>query len=200
MPYETRCTSCYGSKRVYRAMRSPPGWIPCPVCAGTGVVQKYRRALTIADAIKLGWPTVLTWPDYGTAGACRCCGAAISGRKKRWCGSVACRRAVWQRLYENCHWAKRHVIVRDGCACRACGAVFESSIRDGGPMYPAPWYLELDHIVPLADGGTEMPENLQALCAPCHRAKTAREAADRAFARRPLFSGVQFHSPPGDQP
>lgn len=33
-----------------------------------------------------------------------------------------------------------------------------------------------DHIVPLAEGGTEDPSNLQALCDPCHDAKTAAEA------------------------
>lgn len=39
---------------------------------------------------------------------------------------------------------------------------------------------EVDHIVPVWDGGTDEDENLQSLCKPCHRAKTAREAARRA--------------------
>lgn len=34
---------------------------------------------------------------------------------------------------------------------------------------------EVDHIVPLARGGTHDRENLQALCKPCHSSKTARE-------------------------
>ena len=33
-----------------------------------------------------------------------------------------------------------------------------------------------DHVVPAMDGGTDDPSNLQALCAPHHEAKTAREA------------------------
>lgn len=34
---------------------------------------------------------------------------------------------------------------------------------------------EVDHITPLAAGGTHAEANLQALCKPCHSAKTARE-------------------------
>ena len=33
-----------------------------------------------------------------------------------------------------------------------------------------------DHLVPLAEGGTDAPANLQALCDACHRLKTAAEA------------------------
>lgn len=33
----------------------------------------------------------------------------------------------------------------------------------------------VDHIVPKAMGGTDSSRNLQAICDPCHKAKTARE-------------------------
>lgn len=39
---------------------------------------------------------------------------------------------------------------------------------------------EADHIVPLIDGGSFGLDNLQTLCVPCHRAKTAAEATARA--------------------
>ncbi len=35
---------------------------------------------------------------------------------------------------------------------------------------------QLDHIIPLFKGGTDDRENLQGLCAECHRIKTQREA------------------------
>lgn len=35
----------------------------------------------------------------------------------------------------------------------------------------------VDHIVPLAEGGTDARENLQALCKRCHNIKTAAESA-----------------------
>lgn len=37
--------------------------------------------------------------------------------------------------------------------------------------------VEVDHITPIADGGAELdPANCQALCKPCHTAKTRLEA------------------------
>lgn len=38
----------------------------------------------------------------------------------------------------------------------------------------------VDHIVPLWNGGSDEPENKELLCNPCHDAKTACEAAQRA--------------------
>ncbi|WP_267348693.1 HNH endonuclease signature motif containing protein [Sphingomonas sp. GM_Shp_2] len=40
---------------------------------------------------------------------------------------------------------------------------------------------EVDHIVPLSEGGTDTRDNKQGLCKPCHDAKSA---AERAAARR----------------
>jgi 5-methylcytosine-specific restriction endonuclease McrA len=47
--------------------------------------------------------------------------------------------------------------------------------------------VEVDHVVP---GDDHRDSNLQGVCSPCHRTKSAREggraaAARRAFARRP---------------
>lgn len=35
---------------------------------------------------------------------------------------------------------------------------------------------EVDHIVPLSQGGTDTPDNLRAINRDCHKAKTQREA------------------------
>jgi hypothetical protein len=43
---------------------------------------------------------------------------------------------------------------------------------------------ELDHKIPLIDGGTHDLSNLQTLCAPCHRKKSAREHSERALRTR----------------
>lgn len=48
--------------------------------------------------------------------------------------------------------------------CAACGTL----------AHPVP-ARELDHIVPLSQGGTHDSTNLQALCRSCHQAKTRRE-------------------------
>jgi hypothetical protein len=54
--------------------------------------------------------------------------------------------------------------------CAACAALLSPD-----------WHL--DHIVPLADGGTNERPNLQAMCVACHADKTARESR-RARPRR----------------
>lgn len=40
--------------------------------------------------------------------------------------------------------------------------------------------MEVDHIKPVRDGGTDHLDNLQTLCRPCHFDKTAQENARRA--------------------
>jgi hypothetical protein len=62
--------------------------------------------------------------------------------------------------------------------CAGCG------IKDGTT-------LELDHIINLAEGGTDTLDNLQWLCVPCHTAKTHTErqrGIGRARAQRGSLS------------
>ena len=55
-----------------------------------------------------------------------------------------------------------------------------------------PWTWEIDHIVPVCEGGGVRPDmtvddvlaNLRTLCTGCHRAETRALAARRAMARR----------------
>lgn len=47
--------------------------------------------------------------------------------------------------------------------CESCGAVA----------------TEVDHIVPLADGGASSPLNLRSLCTRCHASRTGRQQARR---------------------
>jgi 5-methylcytosine-specific restriction protein A len=42
----------------------------------------------------------------------------------------------------------------------------------------------VDHIVPHFRGGPSVPSNLQAACTPCHRQKTASEAASARQTRK----------------
>lgn len=62
----------------------------------------------------------------------------------------------WRRKRES-------ILIRDNYTCRVCGLTTKE--------------LEVDHIVNVAQGGTDDDGNLQAICIPCHKAKTARESA-----------------------
>lgn len=54
------------------------------------------------------------------------------------------------------------------------------------------WYCgrvtlwDADHITPLDEGGSWHPDNAQTLCQPCHKKKTAEQAARKATRRRIL--------------
>jgi len=58
------------------------------------------------------------------------------------------------------------ILERDGHLCQPC--------RRAGRLTVA---SEVDHITPRSMGGTESPENLQAICKTCHSRKTAAEGA-----------------------
>lgn len=66
-------------------------------------------------------------------------------------------------------WMTRRfeVFARDGFTCKACGRVVNER------------QAECDHIVRLADGGTDDADNLQTLCRDCHAAKSAAENRGR---------------------
>lgn len=51
--------------------------------------------------------------------------------------------------------------------CQVCAVGFPST------------ELEVDHVLPLADGGTDYVGNIQVLCHPCHVDKTSTEARAR---------------------
>ena len=63
-----------------------------------------------------------------------------------------------------CQTLRLSVLERQKWTCRACPYVFARGFD-----------FDFDHIVPLKCGGTNAPYNLQALCVPCHRRKTATE-------------------------
>lgn len=63
---------------------------------------------------------------------------------------------------------RQRVALAHGYRCVGCGCVWTSS-RD-----------QIDHEVPLEQGGSNDDSNLRPLCDECHKAKTAREASIRA--------------------
>lgn len=65
---------------------------------------------------------------------------------------------------------RRRIIARDGETCTVCGEWRTA--------------LEVDHIVPLKDGGTDADSNLRTLCHSCHKNRHEPErVADPEIAR-----------------
>ena len=61
---------------------------------------------------------------------------------------------------------RRSILERDSYRCLYCG----------GTAAP----FDIDHIVPVAAGGSDDPENLATACAPCNRSKGAKSLAEWA--------------------
>lgn len=68
--------------------------------------------------------------------------------------------AVWTQL-------RKLILARDYYLCQPCLTTGRATEA-----------VAVDHIIPKAQGGDDDPANLQSICAPCHDAKTAREAAE----------------------
>ncbi|WP_417315679.1 HNH endonuclease [Cycloclasticus pugetii] len=64
----------------------------------------------------------------------------------------------WRRLRDQ-------VLNRDQHLCQPC--------KRQAKVSPA---SQVDHIIPESEGGPTVPSNLEAICTPCHDAKTQREA------------------------
>jgi 5-methylcytosine-specific restriction enzyme A len=78
------------------------------------------------------------------------------------------RRSRHERGYGS-DWDKlrKQAMDRDFWLCQPC--------KRKGRLTPA---TECDHITPKSQGGKDVLSNLQAICTDCHRAKTAKEAAE----------------------
>ena len=64
---------------------------------------------------------------------------------------------------------RARILKRDNHLCVVCSASGHVSLA-----------REVDHRVPLHEGGKDEDSNLQSICVPCHEAKTAAEAKRRA--------------------
>lgn len=89
----------------------------------------------------------------------------------------------WRRLREQ-------VLQRDKYLCQVCLSLDRLTEAQ-----------EVDHILPLAKGGTDKPDNLQSICTPCHKAKTANEGGKASthpeWLPKPACDVVLVTGPPG---
>lgn len=112
---------------------------------------------------------------------CACCGASTRN-KNHYCDQcqhvLKEKKDTWKRhqdqlkrlgkkrVYDTGFWRKvrKQVLQRDNYLCVMCAKQ--------GRITPA---TDVDHIIPVAKGGSNMPDNLQSLCHECHKIKTSTE-------------------------
>lgn len=132
--------------------------------------------IRMADLARDGWQGPRSWGDqlqqktwwaptyeYDLASACQIALAidrrareAASAEHPRAAGSTRPARSISPRT-------RAYVLERDGFRCRRCGASPDDGVR-----------LVVDHIVPVAAGGTADVDNLQTLCEPDNQGKRDR--------------------------
>lgn len=93
-------------------------------------------------------------------------------------------RPAWQKAHGKARetgrpWRRKreHVLARDNHLCQPCLKLGVLTVA-----------TDVDHIIPVGEGGTSHTSNLQSICDRCHRCKTALEAK-RARARGGVGGG-----------
>jgi len=94
------------------------------------------------------------------------------------------RRLIWKKM-------KRAVLRRNRHRCQDCGEefgrkrrkIFDPTLQQGRGGYS--WEsLEVHHIIPRSEGGSDHPGNLKTLCPSCHMKYTIQQSTERAADRR----------------
>jgi 5-methylcytosine-specific restriction endonuclease McrA len=79
---------------------------------------------------------------------CLWCGNSLPFRRRRWCSPI-CYQSITR--VSSWHDLRLYVLLRDNYTCK-CGAEAR----------------EVDHIIPISQGGTDNPKNLRSACVKCH--------------------------------
>lgn len=151
---------------------------------GKAIVDSIAGVAGFADALAAaGWLKIrsgsLTFPNFsrhnGSTAKQRCANTSSQQRSRE-------RRATSKRKPLP-RQTRRDVFARDGHKCVYCGFSEEESNTLPGPYYGA--VLSVDHVIPVARGGTDDYGNLATACSVCNMSKTSKtpEEAGLTFKR-----------------
>ncbi len=126
------------------------------------------------------------------------CDTELSGRRTSWC-SDECSDAYYR--ITSSAFLRAETFERDKGVCGYCGidtyaierrvkaldylarkAAWKVLNENGFNSYQSMW--QADHVIPMAEGGSSEPSNIVTSCTPCHKAKTAEQAARTAMQRK----------------
>ena len=95
-----------------------------------------------------------------------------AGDKTRW------QREPWRTEYSSAEYrsARQIAIARTKGRCTDCGVV--CARKKDGKWYTSELGGEVDHIIPLCDGGSNEPSNLALRCKSCHGKRDAKRRRD----------------------
>jgi hypothetical protein len=131
-----------------------------PTGAGKRILDPARKAAVLSRLAELGDRCTADPIEYADAAD----SMLASGAVTRPVGNAAPKRVEGTvNVFYRSPWVRAWTIQRAACSCELCetSAPF---LKDSGTPY-----LELHHVVPMAEGGGDTPENTAALCPNCHR-------------------------------
>lgn len=121
------------------------------------------------------------YPDWFTAllslldieKRCRYCGNAIPAMRKHYCSDLCNMYFKYAAHDTKVNSLRRFLHKHYKFQCAVCESKLAYSVPSGLelPVYSG----EVDHIIPLKDGGKHLVSNLQLLCADCHAKKTKKQ-------------------------
>ena len=134
--------------------------------------SRHDRAMRVRESLKRGVPYYQSGQrgDNGRL-LCALCGTELPEKRRGVYCSKECRDNA-QFYFDLRYTSGRVARERTAGKCWQCG----EAIRG--------WCFDVHHIIPLAEGGWHEPNNVAAVCSPCHRTLNAEQAARAADARR----------------
>ena len=120
--------------------------------------------------------TTFPRPRYVLRGSCEWCGGIIKNKRRKSCCCAECDKkfkiAVSSVMYVNTGSAsgyRNHIFRRDDYTCQICKAPHRKVNEYGIDLPTTDGKLDLHHIIPVSEGGTDAPDNLTTLCRDCHK-------------------------------
>lgn len=120
--------------------------------------------------------TTFPRPRYVPKGVCEWCGKPIENKRRKSCCSEECTRkfllATSPVMYDNTGSAsgyRNHMFRRDDYTCQMCQTPHRLVNEYGISLPSTDGILDLHHIVPVSEGGTDAPDNLMTVCRECHK-------------------------------
>ncbi len=155
------CARCHVQPEV-------PGKSWCRECKNEATRRWRRSAAGQAEVVRRRATYVPAVPKYTVT--CKVCGTErpTPDPNTIYC-SQGCRESVhrWRRRPSVVHYARRQeILARDGWHCYLCDTAIDRSLR-----WPHALSASVDHVMPIAVGGTDRSENLRATHWQCNSNK-----------------------------
>ncbi len=137
-----------------------------------------RKLITLGEAQQRYGVEATTFfrPRYVPEGVCEWCGSPIGDKRRTSCcckecstkfsiatSSVMCANVGSAGGYRN------HIFRRDDYTCQVCGTPHRMFSEYDIPLPTTDGELDIHHVIRVADGGTDAPDNLLTVCRECHR-------------------------------